>query len=168
MSPRQNELILGSDEKEIGNYTAMILVLMALLSTTPLAAQTPNSTQPGSSLVVVGILLNAAGDTVVGETVYFSGLTDDKAELVWTVKDGVAKASDIKNPKAITDKRGGFRIEVRLDQLPTGKLFTLGTLGYLGGATWFRSDDGKPLAFQIPPQPTKGGKRKVDVGTVIK
>jgi hypothetical protein len=121
--------------------------------------------QREAPLIVVGTVMNprSLGTPVIGETIYFSGVTDGKASLVWTVKDGVALASGILNPKAKTDERGRFRIEVRPDQLPTGKLFTLGTQD-----DWFRSNDGTLLVFQVPPQPTKGGKRELDVGTIIR
>jgi hypothetical protein len=141
--------------------TVVRLSGVALAAT--LLAISVSAQQREAPLIVVGTVKNPLGTLVEGETIYFSGVTDGKGSLVWTVKDGVAMASGILNPKAKTDERGRFRIEVRPDQLPTGKLFTLGTL-----ESWFRSDDGTLLVFQVPPRPTKGGKREVDVGTVVR
>jgi hypothetical protein len=132
------------------------LLLFALLAATPLAAQTSSAAQPEDSLVVVGILKNALGEPVVGETVCFSVLTDGRASLKWAVKDG--KTTGVLNPQVKTDTQGRFRIEVSPDQLGDGKSFTLGN-----SQRWFAR-----AVFDVPAKPTKAGKREVDVGTVVR
>lgn len=136
-------------------------ILVVLFTTTLLAAPTSSSGQPGSSLVVVGILKNRLAAPVVGETVYFSVVTDGRGSLEYAVKDG--KTTGILNPQAKTDAQGRFRIEVRPDQLGAGERFALGNW-----QRWLVRDDGQLRVFQVPAKPTKAGKREIDVGTVIR
>ena len=136
-------------------------LMMVVLATPLVALPTPSVGQAQTPIVVVGILKNRHGTLVVDESVYFSGVTNGRGALEYSVKDG--RTTGILNPQSKTDRQGRFRIEIRKDQLPARKTFTLGD--WQG---WFVHDNGELLVLEIPAPTAKSSKREVNVGTVIR
>jgi hypothetical protein len=135
------------------------LVLGVAIAATLLAVPAPITEQAAKAINVVGTLTDHDGKPVGGETVYFAAVKDGRASLDYIVKDG-STVGLATNPHATTDAQGRFTIQIRADQMPSGKEFTLGN-----SLRWF-TRGGKLLVLELPTKPTAAGKWEVDAGII--
>jgi len=145
-----------------------ITVVLSILAGTPVVSQqTMSRGEEVRYLEIIGILKNADGAEVVGETLYFIPVVNGRIEMTYGYEGG--QTTGIKNPSAATDKAGRFRIKVGLALVKDGQEFTIGVLRpFRTKADTIRTKEGLPKTFRIEPISRKdpGTTKIINVGEI--